>query len=462
MLGDRYRLERLLAKGGMGRVYVATQLPLGRQVAVKVLATTPLVDGEFRRRFLLEASVCSRITHANVVVVHDYGEHQGELYMAMELLDGEPLDKEQQRVGPMDPLRIANIGLQVSRGLRAAHREGVAHRDLKPGNVFLLAEGEDNGEDRIKVLDFGLVKVFEEGRVDVELDVTSEDIMLGSPRYMSPEQIENDPVDARSDIYSFGALLFSLACGRPPFTGRNSMEVLSAHLRDPVPNMAEVLAARPGGAPHPVSASLQVLVERCLEKKREDRFQSIDEVIAALEVARLALGHVSDSAHVSGPRRAQALAIEATTPDGLGGGQQKHGVQLALVAVMIAVLAGLALAERQGEEPAARDLPVPARLASTPTVSEAPSSEQSVTPEVEVSEVADISPDGANEGSVEHTATDLEVPAERRRRRPRVRASSSPQERPSARPAAPSPSSEARSGGVVVVDQGGPRIPIVD
>lgn len=287
-LNERYRLEALIAKGGMGRVYRATQLPLERSVAVKVLVPPPNVHGDFRQRFLLEASICAKLAHPNIVVVHDYGESEtGDLFMAMELLDGEPLKELIAREGPLPPERAARVAMQVARALRAAHREGVAHRDLKPGNVFVLRESldEDAEPDAVKVLDFGLVKVFEEDRADVEEDLTDSEMVLGSPRYMSPEQILCEPVDARADIYSFGACLFAMLTGRPPFLGRSPMEVLTQHLRRPTPRLAEVfdeLSERPAWEP---PAALDAIVQRCMQKHAEDRYATIDEVIGALKEA---------------------------------------------------------------------------------------------------------------------------------------------------------------------------------
>ena len=289
MLTDRYRLERLLAKGGMGRVYVATQLPLEREVAVKVLVAPPNLKGDFRRRFLLEASVCARLTHPNIVVVHDYGESSdGDLFMAMELLKGQPLNQVMKETGPFDPARAVWISLQIARALRQAHREGVAHRDLKPGNVFLEERRDDPDHviDVVKVLDFGLVKVFEESRPAVDRDLTQGDMMLGSPRFMSPEQIRCEHVDARSDIYSLGVVLYSMICSRPPFVGQSPIEILTGHLQREPPPFAQVFAesTRYDEMPYPVPAELQEVVFRCMRKDPEERYQAIEDLIKDLKV----------------------------------------------------------------------------------------------------------------------------------------------------------------------------------
>ncbi len=275
-LAGRYRIERVIAKGGMGRVYLATQIPLERQVAIKLL-TNQRFDAEFRKRFFLEASTCARLVHRHIVTVHDYGEAEnGELFMAMEYLDGVPLSKLIQKQVRLPSERACKIALQVCRALRAAHKIGVVHRDLKPGNVIVLTDEDQDGNDFIKVLDFGLVKAFEGADVAIS-DLTKSGTWLGSPRYMAPEQIRCQPVDPRTDIYSLGVILFHMLAGRPPFIGANSMEVLEQHLRDRPPAIADVLG-RSDYAPE-----LEVIIERCLKKEPGQRYQSMDELIGDLK-----------------------------------------------------------------------------------------------------------------------------------------------------------------------------------
>lgn len=282
MLGDRYRLESLIAKGGMGKVYRGRQLPLERSVAVKVLGSSSGLDAAYRRRFLLEASVCASLTHPNIVVVYDYGEtSDGVLFMAMELLPGRRLSQVVIEDGPMSVARGAFVALQVARALREAHRQGVAHRDLKPGNVFLTTASDD-GADHVKVFDFGLAKVFEGAPERRDMDLTMDGVMMGSPRYMSPEQIRGEEVDARADVYAFGAMLYMLLCGRPPFLGENSIDVLAAHIQLEPPTFAEALAER-GHSAAPIPPALQALALRCLEKEASKRYQSMDQPILELK-----------------------------------------------------------------------------------------------------------------------------------------------------------------------------------
>lgn len=260
----------------MGCVYRAVQTPLGRPVAVKVLSSFG-GDPEFRQRFLLEASTSARLTHPHIVTVFDYGESEsGDLYMVMELLDGVPLSSLLAKAEPLAPARALAIGLQVARALRTAHRAGVVHRDLKPSNVMLL-EDVDAPEQRdfVKVLDFGLAKVKRAEPAEWDAELTRSGTILGSPRYMAPEQIRSRPVDGRADVYALGVLLFHALVGRPPFGGPASVDIMNDHLHTPAPRLAEV-------APHLASTGLDELVARCLAKKPDNRFDGMEALIDAL------------------------------------------------------------------------------------------------------------------------------------------------------------------------------------
>ncbi|MCK6548556.1 protein kinase [Myxococcota bacterium] len=293
MLAGRYRIDRVVARGGMGRVYSATQLPLERRVAVKVLApkSDTTSDPHFVRRFFLEASVCARLSHPNIVTVHDYGEaDDGLLFMAMEYLDGPTLATVIKEEGALAPERVLSIAMQVCRGLREAHGRGIVHRDLKPGNIILLRSADEDTSELVKVLDFGLVKVFEPepdaggtgslARDLADFDLTRAGIMLGSPRYMSPEQIRNEPLDPRTDIYSLGVILYQMTSGRAPFNGKTSVDILHQH-------MHQAPAPIDGCAPE-----LAAVIFRCLSKAREERYSSINELLRDLKsVYRGLAGH---------------------------------------------------------------------------------------------------------------------------------------------------------------------------
>lgn len=285
VVNGKFRIIEEVAAGGMGKIYRAEQLPLGRVVAVKVLHsryTDGQEDPAFQKRFFLEASILSRLQHPNIVTVFDYGSIEGVVdeayFMAMEFLLGETLHKRLKRAGPLGPEATIGIVRQIAKGLREAHRQGVVHRDLKPSNVMLVPD--ESGEETIKILDFGLVKVL---RDDSE-ELTKEGSFLGSPRYMSPEQIAHGRVDLRTDIYSLGVILYQCLCGRPPFEADNAVHILMAHLHTPVPPFHE---RNPDVA---VPEVLAALAMRCLDKRPEGRPATMDEVLGGLRQAEVALG----------------------------------------------------------------------------------------------------------------------------------------------------------------------------
>ncbi len=297
VLLGRYRLEQAIAKGGMGKVYRGTQLKLNRPIAVKVLNREfKETDPQFVRRFCLEAEISARISHPNVVTVHDYGETEdGELFIVMEYLRGRTLSQLIQQEAPLPAARIIRIATQLARALREAHAQGIIHRDLKPGNVMLLDSGDE--PDVVKVLDFGLVKRFvPEGRpVGVspeqgeDFELTLAGTLLGSPRYMSPEQIKGEVLDPRTDIYSLGIILFQMAAGRPPFTGAGNVDLIYKHVHEPVPSIASVS----NGVDCP--PELERIIDHALEKDRDRRYGSMGELIEDLKRAR-------DSITEAGPR----------------------------------------------------------------------------------------------------------------------------------------------------------------
>ena len=273
----RVKIIRPIARGGMGKVYYGEQVSMGRACAIKVL--DPRMAGgeveDFNKRFLLEASVSSKLTHPNVVTIFDYGEtDEGLCFIAMEYLEGRTLADEMKVVGKLPPERAIGIARQVCRALREAHALGVVHRDMKPANVFLVKH-DDEG-DFAKVLDFGLVK--ETHPVEGNDQHTQVGQIMGSPRYMAPEQIQGKPVDSRTDIYSLGAMLYAMLAGRPPFDKTNEMSTMMAHVSEPVMPLSVVI---PDVLIHP---ELDIIVMRCLEKDPARRFSSMEEVIAALKL----------------------------------------------------------------------------------------------------------------------------------------------------------------------------------
>ncbi len=260
----------------MGAVYKAEQAPLGRLVALKVLSPRGDEAGnaEFRRRFLLEASTSAKLTHPNTVRVFDYGQTEdGFFFIAMELLEGKTLKQVLAEKGAMSADRAVDVAKQVCRSLREAHRLGVVHRDIKPGNVMLVDRG---GEEAAKVLDFGLAKDVSAAASDAN-DATQTGVFLGSPKYVSPEQVQGEALDARSDIYSLGVVLYELLSGKPPFAHEQPMQALMAHVRDAPPK----LVAPPSGEPIP--PSLEAVVMRCLAKRPDDRWPDMEALLVALK-----------------------------------------------------------------------------------------------------------------------------------------------------------------------------------
>lgn len=295
VIDGRFTIQSVLGRGGMGVVYRAHQASLERSVALKVMTgVAPEREVEFQRRFFLEAATVAKLKHPNTITVFDYGSsapagpdgdtQAGErlYFIAMELLEGQTLSQLMAKGRALAPLRAINIALQICRSLREAHKAGVVHRDLKPGNVMLVKqdEGDDVEGDFVKVLDFGLAKTkLFDGAAPIE-GITKAGTFMGSPRYVAPEQVEGRPVDARADIYSLGCLMFRMIAGRVPFDGVQPVEIMLKHLHEPVPKLAV-----PG-----LPLSLIRLVDECLQKLPADRPPSMDAVLQRLKLVRAELG----------------------------------------------------------------------------------------------------------------------------------------------------------------------------
>lgn len=288
VLLDRVRIERPIARGGMGKVYYGTQVSMKRPCAIKVLDPRLAGGGdadEFTRRFLLEASTAAKLTHPNAVTIFDYGETaDGRCFIAMEYLEGRTLSEELKKNGKLSAERAIHVTLQVARALREAHALGVVHRDMKPGNVFLSKQDDD--EDFAKVLDFGLVK---ETTPSEAQDHTQVGQIMGSPRYMAPEQVQGKAVDGRTDVYSVGAMFYAMLAGRPPFDKATDLATMMAQVSDapaPIQSVAPDAVLPPG---------LEAIVMRCLAKNPDERFASMEELIAALKLRPGGGATISDS-----------------------------------------------------------------------------------------------------------------------------------------------------------------------
>jgi serine/threonine protein kinase len=274
MVNERYKILSVIAHGGMGKVYRAEQSPLGRLVALKVLSPNYNGDSdpEFHKRFFLEASIASKLRHPNTVTIFDYGKTDDDVYyIAMELLEGRTLHRALRDEGTLSPERTVHIAGQICRALREAHGIGVIHRDLKPANVYLLKHGDEN--EFTKVLDFGLVKNIEEKGEQL----TQVGLFMGSPKYMSPEQIRGEAVDSRVDIYALGVMMFEMLVGKVPYDSPNSVNILMAHVHEQVPAMSDL---NPNVK---VPATLETLVRKCMAKNPEDRYLSMNDLLFGLK-----------------------------------------------------------------------------------------------------------------------------------------------------------------------------------
>ncbi|MFT7579827.1 MAG: Flp pilus assembly protein TadD [Myxococcota bacterium] len=276
VVGGRYEMIKKLGAGGMGAVYQARQLSMDRLVALKLLHGHYASNKQAVARFNREMQVTARIEHPNTIRVYDFGETDDkQLFLAMEYLEGGTLSDALNTGEPMASERLVHIGLQIARALAAAHSDGVVHRDLKPDNVMLLNRyGE---RDFVKVLDFGIARfIGEEDAARTQL--TADGAVVGTPAYMSPEQATGGGLDHRTDIYSFGVILFEMATGRVPFDAPTTISLMVMHVQDEPPIPSEL-------APGLVPPALEVLILRMLAKNPEDRPQSVAEVVAALEGA---------------------------------------------------------------------------------------------------------------------------------------------------------------------------------
>jgi serine/threonine protein kinase len=257
----------------MGVVYKARDLELDRLVALKVLPSERVATEDARRRFIQEARAASALNHPNIVTIHHVGSHRDQLFIAMELVPGRPLSEIIPRQGlPLG--RALKLSVQIADGLATAHRAGLVHRDVKPANVMVTDEG------RIKILDFGLAKLanpMSAAATDVtraQPNRTDAGLIVGTVGYMSPEQAEGAPLDSRSDIFSFGVVLYEMATGRRPFGGETPMKTLSSILRDAPPPVSEVAPGCP--------RELERIIDRCLRKDPARRWQHMDDVQVAL------------------------------------------------------------------------------------------------------------------------------------------------------------------------------------
>jgi serine/threonine-protein kinase len=325
-VGDRFLVRRKLGEGGMGVVYEAEQTAIDRMVALKVLHPH-LTDESLYARFRNEAAACSRLNHPNTITVYDFGKSSsGSLYIAMEFIQGTSLDDEIARKGALDWRRACRIGMQICGSLQDAHSHGIVHRDLKPENVMLTERGGEG--DVVKVLDFGIAKIVEDDGQDQRKALTKTGMVFGTPQYMSPEQIRGEKVDARSDIYSTGVILYQMLCGVLPFKAETPMGLLTKHLLDVPPPFAQAV---PGAQ---IPAELERAVMQALAKDPGERPATMRELAMWLsEISGLAAGQTILGPAVGSGVPATAAMPAAGTGVGTGAPLPKTKVQEGLPAV---------------------------------------------------------------------------------------------------------------------------------
>jgi tetratricopeptide (TPR) repeat protein len=325
---SHYRILSRLGAGGMGEVYLAEDTKLERRVAIKFLSVESATDDSAKKRLIREARAAAKLDHPNICAIHEVGEEGGRSFIVMQYVQGETLAERLQR-DPLPLLDAVAIAEQVAKALGEAHAHKVVHRDIKPQNIMLTERGQ------VKVLDFGLAKTKPERvlggcEADTEILVTESGVIVGTVPYMSPEQVRVEDLDGRSDIFSYGVLLYEMLSGRRPFEARSAAEIISAILtREPPP-----LKGPEGSVP----VALERLVQKCLEKEPARRYQTTEELVDDLAAVR---------------RDCATWRIAASTGDGttltvraadIGAGVERRSLPGRRVAVATVVLATLAVA----------------------------------------------------------------------------------------------------------------------
>jgi Tol biopolymer transport system component len=353
-----YEILGPIGSGGMGEVYRARDPRLGREVAIKVLPASFSTDADRLRRFEQEARSAGILNHPNITAVHDIGTVDGAPYIVTELLEGETL-RSRMSGGALAPRRASDYALQIAHGLAAAHGKGIVHRDLKPENLFVTKD------ERVKILDFGLAKLTQPDSVTLQTNLptaaegTEPGVVLGTLGYMSPEQVRGRPADPRSDIFSFGAVLYEMLSGQRAFRGDSAADTMSAILREDPPDLSTTNRA--------IAPALDRIVRHCLEKNPEARFHSAHDLAFHLEA--LSGASAPDTRATPALQRRKLLAAPAVVAV----------AAIALVLAPAAYFAGLRSRSEHAVRPARFAIPVPPGTTFAPA---------------EISRGASISPDG--------------------------------------------------------------------
>src|SRR5687767_49347 len=303
VLAERYHILKRIGEGGMGRVYLGEHVKMNRQCAIKVMSPALVNDAESASRFAREASSAARIIHPNVAAVFDYGESEGLVYLVMEYVDGEPLSRLLARESPFALERAVDLARQIADGLGAAHELGIVHRDLKPDNI--LVTRSRSGREVAKVVDFGIAKAMQEGAGEA---LTRTGLVIGTPEFMSPEQLLGDPIDARSDLYALGCILHLMLTAAPAFDAPTREQMIKRRLSENPPHAQDL---DPG-----IPDAIDRVIAKLLARAPNDRYGSAAEVRDALSgahVRRLS----SDGTPLprkETPRSAETIVFGAASP----------------------------------------------------------------------------------------------------------------------------------------------------
>ena len=328
VIADRYEIGRTLGAGGMARVVEAYDRVLDRKVAIKLLRDDVSIDTSVRERFLREARTAARFNHPNAVVVFDTGQDGRQPWIVMELVEGEDLARRLERAGALDEDEAVHIADGVLAALDAAHGAGMVHRDVKPGNIMLLPDGG------VKLADFGIAKSVQ----DASAGLTSTGQVIGTAKYLAPEQVEGLPATPASDIYALGAVLYEMLAGEPPFTGDSAIVIALAHTREPVPDLR-------GVAPS-VSPGVAAAVHRALEKTPSQRFTDAEEMRRALAGEQV-WGAPATTAVLDRAGQSTRVLTPATR-------RRRSGWPLALLVIAALLGAALLFSLLDGDEPRRR------------------------------------------------------------------------------------------------------------
>jgi serine/threonine protein kinase/formylglycine-generating enzyme required for sulfatase activity/dienelactone hydrolase len=321
-----FRVLRKIGQGGMGEVYLAEDTRLGRKVALKVLAPDMVSHAQARSRFLREARLAATLDHSNICTIHEVGESAGRYFIAMQYVEGKTLKKVIDG-RPLSIDSLLSISLQVADALALAHSQGIIHRDIKSNNIIITSRGQ------AKILDFGLAKLLEKEEGATDPDLTQTGMPLGTPSYMSPEQARGERADHRSDIFSFGVVLYEMATGRTPFKGKSQAETMNAVINQPHTPVVELNNETP--------LELSKIVDRILLKEPVDRYQSIEEAAGELRQVAQEIGAITSSAP-------DGVIVPYVQPRRLAGfwhrgeGHKASARRWALIAIPILVVAVIA------------------------------------------------------------------------------------------------------------------------